>query len=384
MMKKRKRKNNNIKINKQLSRNTAYAIVETIKEMKQDFVVCTETSNDDLDVLNFKRKEIYRKKPSLGYFIYKHIHKNGFLFNFSFVLLLLLIVLTVKSLFNLDLYATETLDLNINKEKIVEDTSNLTVDLSNVTTGNYVWDKETKGKIKKYLNNLSYIDIEQTNVTTTKNSTVYSTKLITNLSCDFTNIRLKGSTIFEDTLGNSYNGFFYDRNTNLYLDKSAELSEWKRSTDTTLTVNFSIRDYANVTEFYNMLLGDFPIAENTKGILREDYLTFENTRMATSSDITSLNYDKLGYVKNTIIFKEEQTGLKPLSMIKEVTFDKDGTTYSSKLVIIVKSLSNKELSIPKFVEIQNNSTISLKEEDSLAISDDIDLDSESSQREEEN
>ena len=81
MMKKRKRKNNNIKINKQLSRNTAYAIVETIKEMKQDFVVCTETSNDDLDVLNFKRKEIYRKKPSLGYFTYKHIHKNGFLFN---------------------------------------------------------------------------------------------------------------------------------------------------------------------------------------------------------------------------------------------------------------------------------------------------------------
>ena len=58
-------------------------------------------------------------------------------------------------------------------------------------------------------------------------------------------------------------------------------------------------------------------------------------------------------------------------MIKEVTFDKDNVTYSSKLVIIVKTISNKELTIPKYVEISNPMTkSSFKQDDSLAIEED--------------
>lgn len=355
------------KVNKTLSKKTAYAIVEKVEPLKETIKAKKENVKE-LDVLQFERK--IEKKPNIFHIFWNHLKENGLMFNIVFLELIILLGITVYGMFTIDgISSTEEL---VTVEEIpIEKESNLTIDLSNVTMGNYVWNSDTKSDIKNYLNDLSYIEIEQTNVTTPKSSTSYNTRLVTNLSCDFKNVRLKGSSVFEDTLGNSYDGFFYDRDTNLYLNKDAEISEWKHSTENTVTVNFSIHDYDNVTEFYNMLLSDFHIANDTKGILREDYLTFENTRIASTSDVTNVNYDKLGYTTNTIIFKVEKDGLKPVSMIKEVTFDKDNVTYSSKLVIIVKTISNKELTIPKYVEISNPMTkSSFKQDDSLAIEED--------------
>ena len=347
--------------NKKYSKKVAFEVVDKLKELD----INKEQTLDNecnLDIITFKEKEENKKsyyiKMVLFYLVFSLL--LGLVFYFIYSLICVKISMPIVNTVNV---ATDIVE---NKPKV----SNLTVDINNDVQKIYNWDNNSKQLIKDYLSNYTYIEIEQTNVTTQKNTNAQGNRLITNLNCDFKNERLQGNSLFKDTLGDIYTGFFYDKTSNLYLNKDKEDKEWEHSAASTVTVNFSLDDYSSVVEFYNFLLGNFPIRDKAKGNLSEDYLYFEDTRQATSKDISNVDYDKLGYQKNTLYFKVEENGLKPISMIKEVTFDKDDITYSSKLVIIIKDLSKKQIVLPDYNEnVDSLSENKTYEQNSLVLED---------------
>lgn len=350
--------------NKQYSKKVAFEVVDKLKELDINDINKEQTLDNEcnLDIITFKEKEENKKsyyiKMVLFYLVFSLL--LGLVFYFIYSLICVKISMPIVNTVNV---ATDIVE---NKPKV----SNLTVDINNDVQKIYNWDNNSKQLIKDYLSNYTYIEIEQTNVTTQKNTNTQGNRLITNLSCDFNNERLQGNSLFKDTLGDIYTGFFYDKTSNLYLNKDKEDKEWEHSAASTVTVNFSLDDYSSVVEFYNFLLGNFPIRDKAKGNLSEDYLYFEDTRQATSKDISNVDYDKLGYQKNTLYFKVEENGLKPISMIKEVTFDKDDITYSSKLVIIIKDLSNKQIVLPDYNEnVDSLSENKTYEQNSLVLED---------------
>ena len=347
--------------NKKYSKKVAFEVVDKLKELD----INKEQTLDkecNLDIITFEEKEENKKsyyiKMVLFYLVFSLL--LGLVFYFIYSLICVKISMPIVNTVNV---ATDIVE---NKPKV----SNLTVDINNDVQKIYNWDNNSKQLIKDYLSNYTYVEIEQTNVTTQKNTNTQGNRLITNLSCDFKNERLQGNSLFKDTLGDIYTGFFYDKTSNLYLNKDKEDKEWEHSAASTVTVNFSLDDYSSVVEFYNFLLGNFPIRDKAKGNLSEDYLYFEDTRQATSKDISNVDYDKLGYQKNTLYFKVEENGLKPISMIKEVTFDKDDITYSSKLVIIIKDLSKKQIVLPDYNEnVDSLSENKTYEQNSLVLED---------------
>ena len=347
--------------NKKYSKKVAFEVVDKLKELD----INKEQTLDkecNLDIITFEEKEenkiSYYIKMVLFYLVFSLL--LGLVFYFIYSLICVKISMPIVNTVNV---ATDIVE---NKPKV----SNLTVDINNDVQKIYNWDNNSKQLIKDYLSNYTYVEIEQTNVTTQKNTNTQGNRLITNLSCDFKNERLQGNSLFKDTLGDIYTGFFYDKTSNLYLNKDKEDKEWEHSAASTVTVNFSLDDYSSVVEFYNFLLGNFPIRDKAKGNLSEDYLYFEDTRQATSKDISNVDYDKLGYQKNTLYFKVEENGLKPISMIKEVTFDKDDITYSSKLVIIIKDLSKKQIVLPDYNEnVDSLSENKTYEQNSLVLED---------------
>ena len=350
--------------NKQYSKKVAFEVVDKLKELDINDINKEQTLDNEcnLDIITFKEKEENKKsyyiKMVLFYLVFSLL--LGLVFYFIYSLICVKISMPIVNTVNV---ATDIVE---NKPKV----SNLTVDINNDVQKIYNWDNNSKQLIKDYLSNYTYIEIEQTNVTTQKNTNTQGNRLITNLNCDFKNERLQGNSLFKDTLGDIYTGFFYDKTSNLYLNKDKEDKEWEHSAASTVTVNFSLDDYSSVVEFYNFLLGNFPIRDKAKGNLSEDYLYFEDTRQATSKDISNVDYDKLGYQKNTLYFKVEENGLKPISMIKEVTFDKDDITYSSKLVIIIKDLSNKQIVLPDYNEnVDSLSENKTYEQNSLVLED---------------
>ena len=346
---------------KQYSKKVAFEVVDKLKELD----INKEQTLDNecnLDIITFEEKEENKK----SYYI------KMVLFYLVFSLLLGLVFYFIYSLICVKISTPIVNTVNVSTDigEIKPKESNLTVDINNDIQKIYNWDNNSKQLIKDYLSNYTYIEIEQTNVTTQKNINTQGNRLITNLSCDFKNERLQGNSLFKDTLGDIYTGFFYDKTSNLYLNKDKEDKEWEHSAASTVTVNFSLEDYSSVVEFYNFLLGNFPIRDKSKGNLSEDYLYFEDTRQATSKDINNVDFDKLGYQKNTLYFKVEKNGLKPISMIKEVTFDKDDITYSSKLVIIIKDLSNKQIVLPDYNEnVDSLSENKTYEQNSLVLED---------------
>lgn len=350
--------------NKQYSKKVAFEVVDKLKELDINDINKEQTLDNEcnLDIITFEEKEENKK----SYYI------KMVLFYLVFSLLLGLVFYFIYSLICIKISTPIVNTVNVSTDigEIKPKESNLTVDINNDIQKIYNWDNNSKQLIKDYLSNYTYIEIEQTNVTTQKNINTQGNRLITNLSCDFNNERLQGNSLFKDTLGDIYTGFFYDKTSNLYLNKDKEDKEWEHSAASTVTVNFSLDDYSSVVEFYNFLLGNFPIRDKAKGNLSEDYLYFEDTRQATSKDINNVDYDKLGYQKNTLYFKVEENGLKPISMIKEVTFDKDDVTYSSKLVIIIKDLSNKQIVLPDYNEnVDSLSENKTYEQNSLVLED---------------
>lgn len=350
--------------NKQYSKKVAFEVVDKLKELDINDINKEQTLDNEcnLDIITFEEKEENKK----SYYI------KMVLFYLVFSLLLGLVFYFIYSLICIKISTPIVNTVNVSTDigEIKPKESNLTVDINNDIQKIYNWDNNSKQLIKDYLSNYTYIEIEQTNVTTQKNINTQGNRLITNLSCDFINERLQGNSLFKDTLGDIYTGFFYDKTSNLYLNKDKEDKEWEHSAASTVTVNFSLDDYSSVVEFYNFLLGNFPIRDKAKGNLSEDYLYFEDTRQATSKDINNVDYDKLGYQKNTLYFKVEENGLKPISMIKEVTFDKDDITYSSKLVIIIKDLSNKQIVLPDYNEnVDSLSENKTYEQNSLVLED---------------
>ena len=350
--------------NKQYSKKVAFEVVDKLKELDINDINKEQTLDNEcnLDIITFEEKEENKK----SYYI------KMVLFYLVFSLLLGLVFYFIYSLICIKISTPIVNTVNVSTDigEIKPKESNLTVDINNDIQKIYNWDNNSKQLIKDYLSNYTYIEIEQTNVTTQKNINTQGNRLITNLSCDFNNERLQGNSLFKDTLGDIYTGFFYDKTSNLYLNKDKEDKEWEHSAASTVTVNFSLDDYSSVVEFYNFLLGNFPIRDKAKGNLSEDYLYFEDTRQATSKDINNVDYDKLGYQKNTLYFKVEENGLKPISMIKEVTFDKDDITYSSKLVIIIKDLSNKQIVLPDYNEnVDSLSENKTYEQNSLVLED---------------
>lgn len=226
------------------------------------------------------------------------------------------------------------------------------VDTANedISTESIVWDSEFKETLDNSLASLTHMNLKQTTSSVNKKGNLANVALTTELETDFANNRLYCKTEYADDIGTKQNEYFYDLAGNLYLTKQADdLEHWLKSQQVAVNVNFDIAEYNNCSEFYDYLLNDFKILNNTTGTVIEDYIYFEYGRASVSRDLTNINFDTLGDTNIQLIFKRvSDTEIYPVSLIKSVGFTKNDNTYTSKITIQIDGLNTDTLEIPEY------------------------------------
>lgn len=322
-----------------------------VSELENKDIVSSELSTDS-DVPTQVKKKILKGTNS---FINRfRLTDNGV------SLYSVLAIFTIISLVALSIYALYSVVYEIPIEASTEGVSfepisNATtyyVDTANedVSTESVVWNSEFKETLDNSLASLTHMNLKQTTSSVNKKGNLANVALTTELETDFANNRLYCKTEYADDIGTKQNEYFYDLASNLYLTKQADdLEHWLKSQQVAVNVNFDIAEYNNCSEFYDYLLNDFKILNNTTGTVIEDYIYFEYDRASVSRDLTNINFDTLGDTNIQLIFKRvSNTEIYPVSLIKSVGFTKNDNTYTSKITIQIDGLNTDTLEIPEY------------------------------------
>ena len=191
---------------------------------------------------------------------------------------------------------------------------NLTViDVETPIEYEYVFDEDFLEDVYKYLEQYNGFYIRQLN-TINGLSIGYTESSTSNILMNLVDHAAYVETILENPFTNvkTINERYENTETETYLKKIDNV--WFEQYDNFQLLACNLQDFNNDKEFYQYLISKYPIEFGTKTKTSDEYITFENTTNAVDSDIQGTTYSRLGTKTISLVFKQDNTSLIPVSM----------------------------------------------------------------------
>lgn len=241
---------------------------------------------------------------------------------------------------------------------------NLTViDVETPIEYEYVFDEDFLEDVYKYLEQYNGFYIRQLN-TINGLSIGYTESSTSNILMNLVDHAAYVETILENPFTNvkTINERYENTETETYLKKIDNV--WFEQYDNFQLLACNLQDFNNDKEFYQYLISKYPIEFGTKTKTSDEYITFENTTNAVDSDIQGTTYSRLGTKTISLVFKQDNNTLIPVSMNIGIIFytEKNGVEqkFESRVTTQFNFIGNMEISEPEDFERVDFDSLSVK------------------------